>query len=98
LFDCAIDYLTLRAKKVRSPKTSSTIINQLLIRRKNTRPDRTLNILPATADTQNTAPEPGQTRGSVFEVCVRVNGAIASSNAIPNISSIFLGQIFQPNL
>ncbi len=45
-------------------------------------------IAPLTSSQQqrmhfHTAPEPGQPRGSAFEVFVRVNGAIASSNVIP---------------
>ncbi|MCY7385721.1 MAG: hypothetical protein LH628_24795 [Microcoleus sp. CAN_BIN18] len=43
-------------RKARSPKTSSNIINPLLIRLKNARPDRTLNVLPATADAPSYRP------------------------------------------
>jgi hypothetical protein len=64
-------------EKALTPKTSSTIINQLLRRQKHTRPDRTLNLLPAAADAPNTAPEPRKPRGRAFDVFIGLFGSIA---------------------
>jgi hypothetical protein len=63
-------------EKALTPKTSSTIINQLLRPQKHTRP-RTLNHLPATADAPNTAPEPRKPRGRAFDVFICLFGSIA---------------------
>ncbi|MEG4573640.1 hypothetical protein QUA56_13245 [Microcoleus sp. N3A4] len=63
--------------KARSPKTSPTIFNQLLRRQKNTRPDKTLNLLSATADAPNTAPELMKSRGRAFHVFIGLFGSIA---------------------
>jgi hypothetical protein len=41
--------MSRKFEKALTPKTSSTIINPLLRRQKNTRPDSTLNLFPATA-------------------------------------------------
>ncbi|MEG4294700.1 hypothetical protein Q5692_38710 [Microcoleus sp. C2C3] len=64
-------------EKALTPKTSSTIINQLLGRQKNTRPHSTLNLLPATADAPNTAPQPRKPRGRAFDVFICLFGSIA---------------------
>jgi hypothetical protein len=66
-----------KVEKALTPKTSSTIINQLLRRQKNTRPDSTLNLLPAAAEAQNTAPEPRKPRGRAFDVFIGLFGSIA---------------------
>jgi hypothetical protein len=64
-------------EKALTPKTFSTLINQLLRRQKHTRPDRTLNLLAAAADTPNTAPEPRKPRGRAFDVFIGLFGSIA---------------------
>jgi len=64
-------------EKALTPKTSSTIINQLLRQQKNTRHDSTLNLLPAAADAPNTAPEPRKPRGRAFDVFIGLLGSIA---------------------
>jgi len=69
--------MSRKVEKALTPKTSSTIINQLLRRQKNTRPDRTLNLLPATADAPNTAPEPRKLRGRALDVFIGLFGSIA---------------------
>jgi hypothetical protein len=69
--------MSRKVEKALTPKTSSTIINPLLRRQKNTRPDRTLNLLPATADALNTAPEPRKPRGRAFDVFIGLFGSIA---------------------
>ena len=63
-------------EKALTPKTSSTIINQHLRHQKHTRPDSTLNLLPATAEAQNTAPEPSKPRGRAFDVFIGLLGSI----------------------
>jgi hypothetical protein len=69
--------MSRKVEKALTPKTSSSIINQLLRRQKNTRPDRTLNLLPATADAPNTAPEPRKPRGRAFDLFIGLFGSIA---------------------
>jgi hypothetical protein len=69
--------MSRKFQKALTPKTSSTIINQLLRPQKHTRPDHTLNLLPATADAPNTAPEPRKPRGRAFDVFIRLFGSIA---------------------
>ncbi|MEG4312783.1 MULTISPECIES: hypothetical protein [unclassified Microcoleus] len=59
--------------------------------------DRTLNILSATADAPKKPQKPGSRGGVRFDVFVRVNGAIAPSSTIPNLVSLSLRQILQPN-
>ena len=63
-------------EKALTPKTSSTINNQLLRPQKHTRP-RTLNLLPAAADAPNTAPEPRKPRGRAFDLFIGLLGSIA---------------------
>ncbi|MEG3960346.1 hypothetical protein [Microcoleus sp. herbarium2] len=69
--------MSRKFEKALTPKTSSTIINQLLRHQKNTGPDRTLNLLPATAAARNTAPEPRKQRGRAFDVFISLFGSIA---------------------
>ena len=64
-------------EKALTPKTSSSIINQLLRPQKHTRPDSTLNLLPATVAAPNTAPEARKPRGRAFDVFIGQFGSLA---------------------
>jgi len=68
--------MSRKFEKALTPKTSSTIINQLLRHQKHTRPARS-GVLPATADAPNTAPEPRKPTGRAFDLFIDLLGSIA---------------------